>query len=89
MLEISMDSYARKTADGKLAGIDGLALDRKRDGALFDELLRNSIVQKNYPSGLQHIFDEEVEAYLRGEIGGKILEDHLKSRVWLYLHEND
>ncbi len=89
MLEISMDSYARKTADGKLAGIDGLALDRKRDGALFDELLRNSIVQKNYPSGLQHIFDEELEAYLRGEIGGKILEDHLKSRVWLYLHEND
>lgn len=63
-------------------------LNREKDGALYEELLGNSVVQKSFPATLQSVFDEEIGAYLTGEISGDLLDRHLKSRVGLYLEEN-
>ena len=62
-------------------------LDWKRDTEYLYDMIENGIVQKEYPVGLKYIFDEELGDYLSGRIDGKALEDHLKSRVWLYLEE--
>lgn len=63
------------------------ALDGDKDVQFLEELIKNSIVQKTFPTSLQNVFDEELGAFLRGTIDGKALSDHLRSRVGLYLEE--
>jgi len=63
-------------------------LDRDKDVAFLNDLIDNGIVQKSFPVGLQKVFDEEFGDYLAGRIDGKALDNHLKSRVWLYLEES-
>lgn len=62
-------------------------LDWDRDVGFLEDLIKNGTVQRSFPPSLQRIFDEEIEAYLNGGIDGKVLDDHLRSRVWLYLEE--
>lgn len=66
----------------------GPAIDKEKDGILFEELLENSVVKKSFPADLQRVFDEEIGEYLDGEIPGELLDSRLKSRVGLYLDEN-
>lgn len=62
-------------------------LEWDKDIKFLEDLIRNGTVQKSFPAGLQRVFDEELGDYLNGRIDGKALDDHLKSRVWLYLEE--
>lgn len=62
-------------------------LDWDKDVGFLEDLIKNGTVQRSFPPGLQRIFDEEIDAYLSGGIDGKVLDDHLRSRVWLYLEE--
>lgn len=63
-------------------------LHREKDKEFFEELIKNSKVRKPFPEGLEAVFDEEFGDYLAGTIDGISLDDHLKSRVWLYLEES-
>ena len=62
-------------------------LDRDKDVPFLYGLIENGVVRKSFPSGLQEVFDEELGDYLAGRIDGTALDNHLKSRVWLYLEE--
>ena len=62
-------------------------LDWDKDVTFLNDLIDNGIVQKSFPVGLQKVFDEELGDYLAGRIDGTALDNHLKSRVWLYLEE--
>ena len=88
-LEDQFDYYEKVASAYAETGIGEVMpeLDRKKERELFEEMLGNSIVEKNFPAGLQHVFDEEFGEYLDGRIDGKTLDDHLKNRVWLYLEE--
>lgn len=90
ILKEQFDYYERELSRGDTEGVTNRMpkLDREKEEALFEELLNNSIVQKAFPIGLQDIFDEEFDDYLEGQIPGDMLEDHLKSRVGLYMEEN-
>ena len=63
-------------------------LDRNEDVPFLNSLIQNGTVQRSFPIGLQKVFDEEFGDYLAGRIDGKALDEHLKSRVWLYLAES-
>ena len=63
-------------------------LDWDKDVTFLNDLIDNGIVQKSFPVGLQKVFDEELGDYLAGRIDGTTLDNHLKSRVWLYLEES-
>ena len=63
-------------------------LDWDKDVTFLNDLIDNGIVQKSFPVGLQKVFDEELGDYLAGRIDGTALDEHLKSRVWLYLEES-
>ena len=88
-LEDQFDYYEKVASAYAETGIGEVMpeLDRKKERELFEEMLGNSIVEKDFPAGLQHVFDEEFGEYLDGRIDGKTLDDHLKNRVWLYLQE--
>lgn len=64
------------------------AIDKEKERVLFEELLENSVIKRSFPATLQSVFDEEINAYLDGEIPGELLDSRLKSRVSLYLDEN-
>lgn len=63
-------------------------LDWDKDIQFLEGLIQNSVAKKEFPAGLQRIFDEEFGDYLDGRIDGKMLDNHLKNRVGLYLKEN-
>ena len=60
---------------------------KEGDREFFEALLQNSVAKKAFPSALENIFDEELDAYLSGGIDGKALGERLKNRFWLYLEE--
>ncbi len=62
-------------------------LEWDKDVPFLEGLIENGVVKKSFPTGLQKVFDEELGDYLTGRIDGKALDNHLKSRVWLYLEE--
>ena len=68
-------------------GNDMPELDDEKDAAFLENLIRGGTVQRSFPAGLQKVFDEEFGDYLAGRIDGRALDEHLKSRVWLYLEE--
>lgn len=92
MLELQFEDYQRQVDFKKEIGTYDPSfapeLDEKADAEFFEELIRNSKIQKPFSSGAECIFDEEFGAYLNGEIDGKMLGDHLKNRLWIYLEEN-
>ena len=63
-------------------------LDWDKDVAFLNDLIENGVVKKTFPAGLQRVFDEELGDYLAGRIDGGALDEHLRSRVWLYLEES-
>ena len=63
-------------------------LHREEDKKFYEGLIQNSKVKKPFPAELTKVFDEEFGEYLAGRIDGRMLDDHLKSRVWLYLEES-
>ena len=63
------------------------ALDREKDVALLEEMIRNGTPQRSFPSALERVFDEEIAEYLDGRIDARALSEHLKNRVQLYLNE--
>ena len=89
ILEEQFNYYANVSSEtnehGKITNMP--TLDMEKDRKFFDELINNSIVQKEFPAGLQKIFDEEIDDFLDGKIDRKSLYDHLKSRTWIYLEE--
>ena len=62
-------------------------LDWAEDTKFLYDMMENSVVKKQLPTGLKGVFDEEFGDYVNGRISEKALNDHLKSRVWLYLEE--
>ena len=70
------------------AGNDVPEPDDEKDAAFLENLIRGGTVQRSFPAGLQKVFDEEFGDYLAGRIDGRALDEHLKSRVWLYLEES-
>lgn len=62
-------------------------LDWVEDTKFLYNMMENSVIKKQLPAGLKGVFDEEFGDYIDGRIGEKALDDHLKSRVWLYLEE--
>ena len=89
MLNKQFDRYERQVAMTKATGSteELPELDREKEKNLFEKLLENSVPQKAFPTGLESVFEEEFGDYLDGKIDGKVLEDHMKKRVWLYLEE--
>ena len=63
-------------------------LDWEADTKFLYDMIENSVTEKQFPTGLQQVFDEEFGEYLAGRINSKTLGEHLKSRVWLYLEES-
>ena len=63
-------------------------LHREDDKFFFENLIQHAKVRKPFPASLQRVFDEEFGMYLSGTIDGEMLDDHLKSRVWLYMVES-
>ena len=91
-LEDKFENYKTTVSQLKISGvgvsIDMPEFDEEKDTAFLDELIKQGTVQKTFPVGLQKVFDEEFRDYLNGRIDGTALDDHLKSRVWLYLEES-
>lgn len=89
IVEEQFDEYAKKYAQGKGDKLTEWMPEPKKeeDKKLFETLLKDSTVQKSFPTDLQNVFDREVSDYLEGVIDGKMLEDHLKSRMLLYMEE--
>jgi len=88
VLKDQFDHYENVFHDQREHGMSDMPeLDREKDGEFFEELLRESAVERNFPPGLQRVFDEEFRDYFDGKKDGKALAEHLKSRVWLYLEE--
>ena len=92
VLERQIEEYERTAKSIKEDGAYGPnympVLDRDRDVPFLYDLIENGVVEKSFPAGLQRVFDEELGDYLAGRIDGKALEEHLRSRVWLYLEES-
>lgn len=92
VLDYQLDNFEKTVESMKESGIfDPGAIPelyRDEDVAFFEGLILNSKVRKSFPVGLQQIFDEEFGDYLSEMINDKILVDHLKSRVWLFLEES-
>ncbi|MCR4599742.1 MAG: hypothetical protein K5678_12010 [Acetatifactor sp.] len=74
--------------DGSATMLQMSKLDREKDVPFLNALIRGGTVQRSFPAGLQRVFDEEFGDYLAGRIDGRALDEHLKSRVWLYLEES-
>ena len=88
VLKDQFEQYEKVFRDQREHGInDAPEPNWEKDAEFFEELLQNSAVERNFPPGLQAVFDEEFGEYLDGTIDGKALAEHLKSRVWLYLEE--
>lgn len=91
VLEEAIELYKNSVASMKEAGTynpDFMPeLDEEKDIAFLMELIHGGILKKDLPTGLQQVFDEELDAYLEGGISTKMLADHLRSRVGLYLQE--
>lgn len=62
-------------------------IDWEKDVEFLYGLIRNSIAQRSFPTGLEQIFDEEFDDYLEGRIDGNALSNHVEKRVNLYLME--
>lgn len=85
-----LDSYAETAESLKLTeGYDPNYMPdlEETDIQFLEEILENAVPQKKFPTALENIFAEELDAYLSGGIDGKVLSERLKSRVWLYLEE--
>ncbi|MCR4599745.1 MAG: extracellular solute-binding protein [Acetatifactor sp.] len=91
-LESLIGEYERTAesikADGAFNANYMPVLERDKDLPFLYGLIENGVIAKSFPSGLQEVFDEEFGDYLAGRIDGRALDEHLKSRVWLYLEES-
>lgn len=89
-LDAMFENYKEAIEDSKVVGTynpNEMPELEEGDREFFEELLSNSVPKKSFPIALKKMFDEEIDNYLKGEIDGKALAEHLKSRTWLYLEE--
>lgn len=89
-MDAMFENYKEAIEDSKVVGMynpNEMPELEEGDREFFEELLSNSVPKKSFPIALKKMFDEEIDNYLKGEIDGKALAEHLKSRTWLYLEE--
>ena len=63
-------------------------LHREEDVEFFESLIQNAKIKKPFSGSMESILADEFGDYLAGAIDARMLDEHLKSRVWLFMEES-